>query len=132
MLTLHYRQHTLVPQIDLVAKVTHVALAFMRSDAFNSDETPDSWPIFMTVGETRSKFEPGTKVMVAIGGWGDTHGFSAAAQTDSSRTRFARNVAAMVEATGADGVDIDWEYPGWVPSRILPVVPAHGFRGDVC
>ena len=68
--------------------------------------------MFTTVEDARSKFHQGTKIMVAIGGWGDTYGFSVAARTTSSRARFARNVAAMVEATGADGVDIDWEYPG--------------------
>ena len=41
--------------------------------------------------------------MVAIGGWGDTAGFEVAAATDGTRKRFARNVRAMVDATGADG-----------------------------
>lgn len=84
----------------------------MRSDSFNDDQVRESWPLFTTVSETRVKFQEGTKVMVAIGGWGDTAGFSTAAQNRTSQARFARNVAAMVAATGADGVDIDWEYPG--------------------
>lgn len=49
--------------------------------------------------------------MVAIGGWGDT-GFSEAAKTETNRRVFANNVGNMVQETGADGVDIDWEYPG--------------------
>lgn len=48
----------------------------------------------------------GTKVMVAIGGWGDTEGFEVAARTEGSRRLFARNVARMVEVTGADGKDL--------------------------
>lgn len=71
------------------------------------------WPIFMSVEETRAKFPSGTKIMVAVGGWGDTKGFDVAARTEESRQRFARNIATMVDATGADGVDIDWEYPGY-------------------
>ncbi|CAN8101271.1 unnamed protein product [Discula destructiva] len=71
----------------------------------------DSWPIFRTVESTRHAFVGGTQILVAIGGWGDS-GFSIAARTESSRKAFARNIARMVEATGADGVDIDWEYPG--------------------
>jgi GH18 family chitinase len=82
----------------------------MRSDIFNDDAS--EWPLFLTVDETRPKFRPGTKIMVAIGGWGDTEGFAEAAATDASRKRFAKNVASMVAATNADGVDIDWEYPG--------------------
>ncbi len=38
--------------------------------------------------------------MIAIGGWGDTAGFSEAAATEESRSRFARNVKKMVEVTG--------------------------------
>lgn len=84
----------------------------MRSDTFNVDETPSEFPLFTTVETARSKFKPGTKVTVAIGGWGDSKGFEEAASDDASRKRWARQVNAMVEATGADGIDIDWEYPG--------------------
>ncbi|MCJ1285110.1 hypothetical protein MMC26_004448 [Xylographa opegraphella] len=83
----------------------------MRPDTFNAAQPP-TWPLFTTVEHVRSQFLPGTAVMVAIGGWGDTTGFSQAAATDGSRRLFAQNVKAMVDATGADGVDIDWEYPG--------------------
>lgn len=41
--------------------------------------------------------------MVAIGGWGDTAGFSIAAATETTRKLFAHNVKVMVDATGADG-----------------------------
>jgi GH18 family chitinase len=75
----------------------------MNSNTFNREERSSSWPIFMSVDEARSKFQPATKIMVAIGGWGDTAGFDKAARTDESRARFARNVAAMVRDTGADG-----------------------------
>ncbi|KIH90243.1 hypothetical protein SPBR_00507 [Sporothrix brasiliensis 5110] len=98
--------------------ITHVALAFMPSGLFNRDDDdsdpdrPVEWPLFTTVDATRRLVSPTTKVLVAIGGWGDTAGFAQAARTASGRRRFARNVAAMVAATGADGVDVDWEYPG--------------------
>ncbi|KAI0011879.1 glycoside hydrolase family 18 protein [Xylariaceae sp. FL0662B] len=105
-------QHPVVPDMSLTSSVTHVAMAFMRPDVFNREEANSTWPLFMSVQEARSQFRPDTKVLVAIGGWGDTAGFETAARTDKSRARFARNVAAMVRDTGADGVDIDWEYPG--------------------
>lgn len=63
----------------------------------------DSWPLFTTVEEVRSKFAPETAVMIAIGGWGDTAGFSEAAKTIQNRRLFAKNVKDMVDATGADG-----------------------------
>ncbi|KAI0415946.1 glycoside hydrolase family 18 protein [Xylaria grammica] len=106
-------QHPIIPDdVSLRAPITHVALAFMNSNTFNGDGYNSDWPIFMSVEQARSRFEPGTKIMVAIGGWGDTGGFDTAARTEESRARFAHNVAAMVRDTGADGVDIDWEYPG--------------------
>lgn len=74
----------------------------MRPGAFNQRE-PASWPLFTTVEKVRREFAPGTKVMVAIGGWGDTEGFSQAAKTVEGRKVFAGNVGKMVEAVGADG-----------------------------
>ncbi|KKA26424.1 hypothetical protein TD95_000157 [Thielaviopsis punctulata] len=104
-------QHPIVPPIHQVRHITHVEMAFLQSDIFNHPPPP-SYPLFQTVASTRSQFPSSTKIMVAIGGWGDTAGFETAAQTASSRKTWASNVAAMVRTTGADGVDIDWEYPG--------------------
>jgi GH18 family chitinase len=87
----------------MVSNITDVALAFMRSDTFNTPEQ-DDWPLFTTVDEIRPKFADGTIIQVAIGGWGDTDGFSTAAKTEESRKLFASNVKAMLHATGADGM----------------------------
>ncbi|SCV70718.1 BQ2448_3480 [Microbotryum intermedium] len=54
----------------------------------------------------------GTKVVISIGGWTDSGKFSYAVSTRTRRNNFVKNIAAMVARTGADGVDIDWEYPG--------------------
>ena len=105
------RQHNVVPEPPLVADVTHVALAFIQSPQFNEPEQSE-WPLFTTVDRVRSQFAAGTVVMIAIGGWGDTKGFSEAAATHDGRVLFARNVKSMLDHTGADGVDVDWEYPG--------------------
>jgi hypothetical protein len=96
------RQHNVIPEKPLVSRVTHVALAFMRSEVFNVPDQRE-WPLFTTVGEVRPKFRDGTKIQVAIGGWGNTDGFSQAAKTEGSRKLFAANVQAMLHATGADG-----------------------------
>jgi hypothetical protein len=97
-----YRQHYQVPELSLVSDITHVALAFMQLSVFNED-APSSWPLFTTVCAVRTQFAKDTAIMVAIGGWGDTAAFSKAAATDESRKRFAKNVKAMVDYTGADG-----------------------------
>jgi GH18 family chitinase len=83
----------------------------MRSEIFNDVNRTD-WPLFTTVDKVRPKFRKDTIVQVAIGGWGNTGGFDQAARTEQSRGLFANNVKAMLDTTGADGIDIDWEYPG--------------------
>jgi chitinase len=47
----------------------------------------------------------------AIGGWG-AGGFSEAAATAAGRQRFADTAAKLVVDHDADGIDVDWEYPG--------------------
>lgn len=98
---------------DLAAPITHVNLSFLRSEVFVTDEPPTEYPLFTNVSSVRDGFEPGTKVSVAIGGWGDWQGFQAAARTPESRKKWSEQVKIMVDRTGADGVDIDWEYPGY-------------------
>ncbi|TWU71462.1 hypothetical protein ED733_002405 [Metarhizium rileyi] len=83
--------------------------AFAPSTAFNWDS---SYQPFMPLDQIRALFERGTKVCMAIGGWGDTSGFSAGAVDEESRKRYAKNVAEAVDRLGYDCVDVDWEYPG--------------------
>ncbi|PMB65707.1 Chitinase 1 [Beauveria bassiana] len=108
-----HRQHDIVPgDRALKEGITHVILAFMRSETFNVEPPLVNYPLFTTVHEVRLSFPSSTKVLVAIGGWGNSAGFEAAAQDAASRSRWAKNVKRMVETTGADGIDVDWEYPG--------------------
>lgn len=105
-------------------------MAFAPSENFNSGST---FTPFESIDTFRARFPSTTKIMVAIGGWGDNAGFSTAAVSETSRSTYAQNVAAMLQSTGLDGVgkyfytnyfenmtdriffyqsDIDWEYPG--------------------
>ena len=54
---------------------------------------------------------PWLQVLISIGGWG-ADGFSDAALTDESRSRFAASIVDLVKRNVVDGVDLDWEYPG--------------------
>jgi chitinase len=78
-------------------------MAFAPTKLFNSDSPPSFKP-FEDVDTMRKRFSPDTKVMIAIGGWGDTAGFSEGAKSDKSRERFAKNVASMLDDNGFDGV----------------------------
>ncbi|KAL6237056.1 hypothetical protein BDW75DRAFT_249527 [Aspergillus navahoensis] len=100
-----------LPGSNQTQGITHAIMAFAKSTDFTAD-SPAAFQPFEPVSTFRNRFSPETKVMIAIGGWGDSAGFSAGAKDEASRERYAKNVAAMLDSTGFDGVDIDWEYPG--------------------
>jgi chitinase len=60
---------------------------------------------------------PALKVVISVGGWG-AGGFSEAADSRAGRRRFADSAARLVVAHHADGLDVDWEYPGHHESGI--------------
>ncbi|KAF3764208.1 response to light stimulus [Cryphonectria parasitica EP155] len=104
-------QHDIIPEDkELINPITHVVLAFVRSEVLLEDDRTE-WPLFRSVESARESFAEGTQVLIAVGGWGDG-GFSTAAKNASTRKAFAQNAARLVKTTGADGIDIDWEYPG--------------------
>jgi chitinase len=61
--------------------------------------------------------DPKLKVEISVGGWG-AGGFSEAARTAAGRAAFVDSAAQLVADHGADGLDIDWEYPGHHESGI--------------
>ncbi|KAF2014598.1 carbohydrate-binding module family 18 protein [Aaosphaeria arxii CBS 175.79] len=87
------------------AGIDHVVLAFAMAN--NTAAFQPKVPI----STIRSEY-PSAKVMIAVGGWGDTIGFSQAVKTEAGITKFGTDIQTMLQNTGADGVDIDWEYPG--------------------
>jgi chitinase len=60
---------------------------------------------------------PRLKVDVSVGGW-SVGGFSEAASTAAGRQLFADSAAQMLSTQHADGLDVDWEYPGHNESGI--------------
>ena len=55
---------------------------------------------------------PGLTILVSVGGWGGSGGFSDMALTAASRERFIDSVVGFLTRYQLDGLDIDWEYPG--------------------
>ncbi|GAB3029257.1 MULTISPECIES: glycoside hydrolase family 18 protein [Oleiagrimonas] len=60
---------------------------------------------------------PKLKLLISVGGWG-ADGFSDAAMTPASRKRFADSAVTLLERVHADGLDVDWEYPGHASAGI--------------
>lgn len=97
-----------MPEPALVSGITHVSLSFVSPAFFDTPETPDTGSLdsfFTDVDGIRGKFPKETKVLWALGGWGDTESFKVA-RTAESRRSFAKNVKAIVDATGIDGETI--------------------------
>ncbi len=55
---------------------------------------------------------PHFKVLVSVGGWTWSKGFSDAALTPKSRRVFVASAVDFVRRHDLDGFDVDWEYPG--------------------
>ncbi len=58
------------------------------------------------------KNNPHLTVLVSVGGWLWSGGFSDAALNPASRAIFIDSVEAFLTRYNLDGLDIDWEYPG--------------------
>lgn len=95
----------------MTAGITHVITAFANSSLFTTDPVGTYTP-FMDLTDVRAMFDNGTKLCIAIGGWGDTEGFRAGAASEESRALYAQNIASTLDTHGFDCIDMDWEYPG--------------------
>ncbi len=55
----------------------------------------------------------GVKVLVSIGGWTLSNNFPGIATDSIKRTNFASECVRLINTYGFDGIDMDWEYPGY-------------------
>ena len=76
-----------------------------------------------TIAEQGAK----TKMMLSVGGWtAGTLGFHEMAKDATKRGRFIHSIKAVSDKYGFAGVDLDWEYPGWItvdrtdPKKLFP------------
>lgn len=57
----------------------------------------------------------GVKVLISIGGWTLSSNFPSIAADPAKRAVFAQSCVDLIVQYDLDGVDIDWEYPGYQP-----------------
>jgi chitinase len=100
-----------------VSGITHVNYAFANirdgKVVFDTVKIDGVLPNSGDIDELSSlkKNKPDLKVLVSVGGWTWSGGFSDAALTEQSRAVFAKSCAAFVKEYQLDGIDLDWEYP---------------------
>ncbi|HEX9007558.1 MAG TPA: glycosyl hydrolase family 18 protein [Bacteroidota bacterium] len=62
----------------------------------------------------------GVRVMLSLGGWEDSGDFPEVASTAPLRAAFAHACTDAVRTYGFDGIDIDWEFPGYTAHNGTP------------
>src|SRR6185369_9418329 len=95
-------------------KLTHIAHAFIKLDDSKKDGSVTFDPKFPEPDLITRAHAAGVKVLVSIGGSGDTKDstFRVIAGNPNYRKNLADNLYRFVVANHYDGVDIDWEFPG--------------------
>lgn len=102
------------------AKMTRINYAFVRvrDGLMVAEGVNDAANLAVLHGLKR--VNPELEVVVSVGGGGaGSAGFSDLAMTAEGRKRFIDSAVAMIERYALDGVDVDWEYPGY----------SHAFKG---
>lgn len=70
------------------------------------------------------KQNPNLEILVSLGGWGGCETCSDVFSKEKNRKVFAKSVLKILKIYGADGIDLDWEYPA------IEGYPGHGFKPE--
>jgi chitinase len=93
-------------------KLTHVNYAFadIRDGRVVEGFAHDA-ENFRALAAVRRR-NPHLRLLVSVGGWTWSGGFSEMAATREGRARFVESAVDFVRRHDLDGFDVDWEYPG--------------------
>ncbi len=125
-----YDRNQLVnPESIIYSKYTVINYAFFRPMVSGEITSTDSWadenlllgpmiwwPVQMH-DSTRSlpylAHQAGTKLLPSIGGWNDSYNFPIIAADPAKRQTFTAACMELIQTYNFDGIDLDWEYPGY-------------------
>jgi len=93
-------------------ELTHINYAFANiADGKIIEGSANDAKNFEILSDLRTR-RPHLSILISVGGWTWSGGFSDMALTSESRRRFVDSAMEFVRRHNLDGVDIDWEYPG--------------------
>ena len=123
-----YRNPSFQPKEIPANLITHINYAFVQVDSKGNLILFDSWADidhrtdwnneqpywgnFRQLNELKKR-HPHLKTLVSIGGWTLSDPFSELAARPQARARFVRQCLEFCNQYQFDGIDIDWEYPGF-------------------
>lgn len=99
---------------DLTAEaLTHIHYAFADIDEAGRAALANPEADIPNLAELRALREerPELKLILSVGGWERSMGFSDAAADEAGRETFAQSAAELLIGLDLDGLDLDWEFP---------------------
>jgi len=124
------------PEAIMYEKYTVINYAFFRPLADGSIVTVDAWAdenlllgpmVWWPVqyhDSTKSlpylAHQEGVKVLPSIGGWNDSYNFPGIAADPGKRQIFIEHCIGLINEFKFNGIDLDWEYPGYEPNGGTP------------
>ncbi|MBZ5857857.1 glycoside hydrolase family 18 protein [Flavihumibacter profundi] len=95
-----------------LASLTHIIYSFLKLEGDTlAFIRPEQQQTLRSLVALKKKF-PQLKVEVSLGGWGGCQPCSQSFASAGVRQKFSASVVKLLTAYGADGLDLDWEYPG--------------------
>ena len=88
--------------------ITHVNHAFAWPDEEGNILHYDD---MISQSITSVVHDHGAKILLSLGGWGNSWGFAPSVESQEARSIFIDNIISICENNNYDGIDIDWEHP---------------------
>jgi chitinase len=99
---------------DISATVNQLILFSLEVSPIGRLQAFDRLPRRELMAEARAATRAaGSKLLVCIGGNGRSAGFSPAVANKEKRARFVESLVSLADKYDLDGVDLNWEYPGY-------------------
>lgn len=108
-------------RVDQLSQIIYSFL-HLEGNKLAVDNSSDSMTIRRLV--SLKKQYPKLKVLLSLGGWGGCETCSDVFNTSVGRKEFAESVKDLLIMYDADGIDMDWEYPG------IEGFPGHTWRPE--
>ncbi|GEM_PF-1495593 len=98
------------PSAIPMQNLTHIIHAFAWPNADGSISYPSGF-LTPVPDLTQRAHTAGKKVLISMGGYTDSLGFSPMAASATARAKFVSNLTALCLTNHYDGADLDWEFP---------------------